>query len=305
MPFRSAFVLALLGVAPAVAQGPSKQDLLWEKMTAQVSAIAGRLDGVMGVSILDLTDGRRFALNADQVFPTASTIKVPLMLELYRQEQAARAGATGMARLLDSYSFDPADLVDASQIMAGLSPGVSVVTNHDLAQFMIAVSDNAATNVLIRRVGMDRVNAMLRAQGLTQTLLRRKMIDLAAARRGDENVATPLEMTRLLEVIWKGQALNPALTQAFLDQLSTAKQSDIPRRLPPGVRVANKPGSLDGVRADIGIVYAAHRPFAISVMTTMDRDERAAETAISDVALAAYLYFEMIGKTSPYGRIMP
>ena len=302
---RSALVLALLGAVPAVAQGPSKQDLLWEKMTAQVTATATRLDGVMGVSILDLTDGRHFALNADQVFPTASTIKLPLMLELYRQEQAARAGTTGMARLNDPYIFDPADLVDASQIMAGLTPGVSVVTNHDLAQFMIAVSDNAATNVLIRRVGMERVNAMLRARGFTQTMLRRKMIDLAAARRGDENVATPQEMTRLLESIWKGQVLNAALTQAFLEQLSTSKQSDIPQQLPPGVRVANKPGSLDGVRADVGIVYAGHRPFAISVMTAMDRDERAAEMAISEVALAAYRYFEMVGRTSPYGRIMP
>ena len=302
---RSALVLALLGAVPAVAQGPSKQDLLWEKMSAQVTATATRLDGVMGVSILDLTDGRHFALNADQVFPTASTIKLPLMLELYRQEQAARAGTTGMARLNDPYIFDPADLVDASQIMAGLTPGVSVVTNHDLAQFMIAVSDNAATNVLIRRVGMERVNAMLRARGFTQTMLRRKMIDLAAARRGDENVATPQEMTRLLESIWKGQVLNAALTQAFLEQLSTSKQSDIPQQLPPGVRVANKPGSLDGVRADVGIVYAGHRPFAISVMTAMDRDERAAEMAISEVALAAYRYFEMVGRTSPYGRIMP
>ena len=302
---RSALVLALLGAVPAMAQGPSKQDLLWEKMTAQVTATATRLDGVMGVSILDLTDGRHFALNADQVFPTASTIKLPLMLELYRQEQAARAGTTGMARLNDPYIFDPADLVDASQIMAGLTPGVTVVTNHDLAQFMIAVSDNAATNVLIRRVGMERVNAMLRARGFTQTMLRRKMIDLAAARRGDENVATPQEMTRLLESIWKGQVLNAALTQAFLEQLSTSKQSDIPQQLPPGVRVANKPGSLDGVRADVGIVYAGHRPFAISVMTAMDRDERAAELAISDVALAAYRYFEMVGRTSPYGRIMP
>ena len=302
---RSALVLALLGAVPAMAQGPSKQDLLWEKMTAQVTATATRLDGVMGVSILDLTDGRHFALNADQVFPTASTIKLPLMLELYRQEQAARAGTTGMARLNDPYIFDPADLVDASQIMAGLTPGVTVVTNHDLAQFMIAVSDNAATNVLIRRVGMERVNAMLRARGFTQTMLRRKMIDLAAARRGDENVATPQEMTRLLESIWKGQVLNAALTQAFLEQLSTSKQSDIPQQLPPGVRVANKPGSLDGIRADVGIVYAGHRPFAISVMTAMDRDERAAELAISDVALAAYRYFEMVGRTSPYGRIMP
>ena len=302
---RLTLALALLGAAPAAAQGPSKPDLLWDKTTAQITAIATRLDGVLGVSIIDLTDGRSFALNADQVFPTASTIKLPLLLELYRQEQEGKAGAAGMARFVDRYTFDPADLVEDSQIMVGLTPGASVVTNHDLAQFMVAVSDNAATNVLIRRVGMDRVNAMLRAHGMTQTMLRRKMIDLPAARRGDENVATPREMTRLLEAIWKGQVLSQAMTQAFLEQLSTLKQSSIPRLLPSTVRIANKPGELDGVRADIGIVYATRRPFAIGVMTTMARDERAAEAAISEIALAAYRYFEMVGKTTPYGRILP
>jgi beta-lactamase class A len=85
----------------------------------------------------------------------------------------------------------------------------------------------------------------------------------------------------------------------------TCSDSYIPRLLPPEVRVANKPGSLDGVRVDAGIVYAAHRPFAITVMTTMDRDERAAEDAIGAVALAAFRFFDMVGRRSPYGRVMP
>ena len=113
---------------------------------------------------------------------------------------------------------------------------------------MVAVSDNAATNVLMGRVGMQKVNAMLRAQGLLQTTLRRQMMDLAAARRGDENVSTPHELTRLLELVSLGALLKQPATQAFLDQLATGKDSYIPRRLPPEVRVANKPGSLDGVR---------------------------------------------------------
>jgi beta-lactamase class A len=74
--------------------------------------------------------------------------------------------------------------------------------------------------------------------------------------------------------------------------------------LPEGVELADKPGSLDGVRTDSGIVLAKNRPFAISVMTAYDRDEREAERAISEVALEAYSYFEMRGKTSEYGRIL-
>ncbi|CAN5778362.1 hypothetical protein BH11GEM1_BH11GEM1_31600 [soil metagenome] len=63
--------------------------------------------------------------------------------------------------------------------------------------------------------------------------------------------------------------------------------------------------ALDGVRVDAGIIYAVHRPFAISVTTTMDRDERAAEDAVGRVARAAYRFFDMVGRTSPYGRVMP
>jgi len=167
------------------------------------------------------------------------------------------------------------------------------------------VSDNAAANILIDRVGKDNVNAMLRVLGLSKTMLRRKMIDIAAARRGDENVATPEEMVRLLEAIYKEKVLSTERTAALVKQLSTLKQSYIPRLLPENVQVANKPGELEAVRTDSGIVFATNRPFAISVMTAYDREERAAECAISEVALEAYRYFEMLGKASEYGRALP
>src|SRR5262249_56363128 len=83
------------------------------------------------------------------------------------------------------------------------------------------------------------------------------------------------------------------------------KDSYVAYDLPADVELADKPGSLDGVRNDIGIVFAKNRPFAISVMTAYDRDEKAAERAIAEVALEAYRHFEMRGKTSDYGRILP
>jgi beta-lactamase class A len=109
---------------------------------------------------------------------------------------------------------------------------------------------------------------------------------------------------RLLEAIYRGKALNKELTAAFIQQLSTLKESYIPRELPAGIQIANKPGNLEGVRTDSGIVFVRNRPFAMSVMTAYDRDERVAEHAISEIALNAYHYFEMRGKTSDYGRIM-
>jgi len=291
---------------PKVVPRDTGSDLLWKKLETHVEEIATQLDGMMGVAILDLTDGRILLRNADRVFPTASSIKIAILLELYRQDQEARAGAKGKARQEDIYTFDLKDLVEDSQIMAGLTPSVTRVTNRDLAQFTVAVSDNAATNVLIDRVGMQNVNATMRSFGLTKTMLRRKMMDIVAAKRGDENVATPQEMTRLLEMIYKGKALNKEFTDEFIKQLKTLKKdSYLSYELPADVELADKPGSLDGVRNDSGIIFAQNRPFAISVMTAYDRDEKAAERAISEMALEAYRYFEMRGKTSEYGRVLP
>jgi beta-lactamase class A len=283
----------------------SGSDLLWKKLDTRVRDIADKFEGVMGFAILDLTDGRILLHNGDRVFPTASSIKIAILLELYRQDQETHSGAKGKARLDDTYTFDPKDLIEDSRIMAGLSAGVTHLTNRDLAQFMVAVSDNAAANVLIDRVGKDNVNAMLRGVGLSKTMPRRKMIDMVATRKGDENVATPEEMVRLLEAIYKDKVLTKESTAALMKQLSTLKQSYSPRLLPESVQVANKPGELEAVRTDSGIVFAANRPFAISVMTAYDRDERAAERGISEVALEAYHYFEMRGKVSEYGRALP
>ena len=156
----------------------------------------------MGVAILDLTDKQAYSLHADDVFPQASSIKVAVLAELYRQAQQ------GKLKLTDLYTVNAADLVPDSDIMGGLTPGVTKITLRDLATIMVAVSDNSATNVLIDRVGMDNVNALMSSLGLKHTLLRRKMMDLNAAKEGRENVSTPHEMANLLEQIYRGKVLN-------------------------------------------------------------------------------------------------
>ncbi len=232
----------------------SVNKLALEEAQRSCCRIVERFDGVIGVAIADLTDDRTILKNADRVFPTASSTKIANLSELYHQDEEARTGVAGKAKLDAVYTFDPKDLVEDSQILAGLTPGVTRVTNRDLARFMIAVRDNAAANVLIDRVGRENVNAMLRGLDLAKTTLRRKMMDVAAARRGEENISTPQEIVRLLEAIYKGKALNKELTATFIKQLSTPKESYIPRELPAGVQVANKPGNLEGVRTDSGIL---------------------------------------------------
>src|SRR5258708_4592758 len=243
--------------APSRAADAAKVSVLWSKLERAVADVDARLDGVLAVAIKDLTDGRTLLLHADEVMPTASTIKIAILAELYRQEGAGGGGA----RLADPYVVDSADAVPGSDILAGLTPGVTRLTNRDLATLMMAVSDNSATNVLIDRVGIDRVNGLLSQLGLEQTRLRRHMMDVKAAREGRENTATPHELVTLLVALYRSQLFSKTTTDDFFKMLGTHKDSFIPRLLPANVTSANKPGELDDVRTDAGIVFVPGRPF--------------------------------------------
>jgi beta-lactamase class A len=281
-----------------------KQQLLWDKLSADIREIDAGLDGVMGVAIEDLTSGQKFFLHEDEVFPQASSIKITVLAELYHQNQLAMAGTPGKAKLTDLYTVDSKDLVQDSDIMNGLTPGITRITNRDLATMMVAVSDNSATNVLIDRVGMNNVNALLDSLGLTHTRLRRKMMDVKAASEGRENISTPREMMTLLEQIYRGKVLNKETTDDFFKMLSTHKSSPISRDLPEGLQMADKPGELEAVRTDSGIIFADNRPYVISVMTTYLHDERDGVEAIAKISVDAYRMFDRLGRSSEYGRVV-
>jgi len=287
-----------------IAGTPGQSELLWQKLDATVQQVNRELNGTMGVAILDLTDGSTLLLNPDAVFAQASCIKVTVLAELYRQDQQAEQGTPGKARLTDMYTMDSSDLVADSAIMAGLTPGMTKLTNRDLATFMVAVSDNSATNVLIDRVGMANVNAMLDSLSLTHTRLQRKMMDVKAAQAGRENLSTPREMMTFFADLYQGKLLNQTITNDYFKELSTKKSSDIPRFLPEDLMIANKPGELAGVRNDIGIVFVPNRPFVIVVMTAYLQHERDGNDAIAKIAKAAYEYFDRVGRSSAYGRIV-
>jgi len=291
-------LLLLVAGAGAQTATPPKQQVLWQKLELTISEVDHNLDGVMGVAILDLTSGDKFLLRADDVFPQASSIKIAVLVELYRQAQE------GKLKLTDLYTVQQSDLVQDSDIMGGLTPGITKITLRDLATMMVAVSDNSATNVLIDRVGMDAVNAEMDALALPHTRLRRKMMDLKAASEGRENVSTPQEMMKLLQAVYAGKVLNKPMTDDFFKMLSTHKDSWIPRDLPDGLQSANKPGALEGVRNDSGVVFVPNRPFVICVMTTYLRRERDGEEAISKVSLNAYRMFDRISRASEYGRVI-
>src|SRR6185295_3241795 len=129
------------------------------------------------------------------------------------------------------------------------------------------------------------ITRRMQGLGLTGTKLRRHMMDTDAARRGDENVSTPDEIARLLT----------AMPPEGIELLKKPKASRLRKALPPDVAAADKPGELDGVRVDAGIVYAKNRPFVLSVMTTFLKDDAEGERAIEGITRAAYEYYARLG----------
>jgi beta-lactamase class A len=269
----------------AAAQPSASASELRAKFEARLTAIAARVDGVVGYEMLDLTSGERIAHLERETFPTASTIKLALVYELFTQ------AAEGKIRLDETITLDRAKAVGGSGVLYEL--GTPTLSIRDYATLMVTLSDNTATNLLIDRLGMANVAARMQGLGLSGTKLRRHMMDTAAARRGDENVSTPGELVRLLQAI---QKLDPAV-----DLLKKSKESRLRKGLPPGVATADKPGELDGVRVDAGIVFARNRPYVFCVMTTFLKDEDDGERAIQEMSRAAYEYYIRLAD-APLGR---
>ena len=238
-------VLVALCCIPTLAQccpekpASEKRQALWQKLQEELAGVDKGLDGVMGLAVKDLTSGETFFIHGDEIMPQASSIKIAVLAALYLQAQQ------GKLKLTEEYVVRSQDLVSGSDIMLGLTPGVTRLTLRDLATMMVAVSDNSATNVLIGRVGMENVNAMLESLGLHATRLRRQMMDLKAAGEGRENVSTPREMMTLLETIYRGKLLNKEMTADFIKILSTHKESSLLQGLPDDAVAASKPGELE------------------------------------------------------------
>jgi len=281
-----------VGVVPATQGSPSGE--LKTKLERRLADIAGSVDGVVGYEIVYLASGDRFAHLERETFPTASTIKLTLVYELFKQVEEGRI------RLDETLALDRAKAVGGTGVLVEM--GTPVLSIRDYAVLMVTLSDNTATNVLIDRLGMDNVARRMQALGLNGTKLRRHMMDTAAARRGDENVSTPDELVRLLQAMLggdhggEGRGMPDAIAL-----LKKPKESRLRRGLPPDVATADKPGELDGVRVDAGVVYAKNRPYIFCVMTTFLHDDAAGERTIEQLSRVAYEYFSRLGD-GPLGR---
>lgn len=263
------------------------------KLSSDLNRFAASYDGVMGIFVKDLTSGETFAVNADTVFPQASSIKIPIFIELMRQAQA------GKLRLAERVEIHRAALVGGSGVLQFFSDGGSQISWRDLASLMVVLSDNSATNLIIDRVGMDNVNSMLDGLGLSKTRLARKMIDIAAEQADRENQSTPRQMGTLIEMLNAGKLLDPEHTRLVLEILEYPKDSPLHAGVPPAITVAEKPGSLSGAQCDSGIVFLAGRPYVISVMTTFNPGS--GDPSITTVSGRVFSYFDRLAHANSYG----
>jgi len=276
--------LALLALGLAIAaQQPTPAGELKAKFERRIQEITSRLDGVAGYELVDLTSGEKIAHLERETFPTASTIKLAIVYELFKQ------AAEGRIKLEETMTLERSKAVGGTGVLVEM--GTPTLSIRDYAVLMVTLSDNTATNLLIDRLGMEAIARRMQGLGLAATKLRRHMMDTAAARRGDENVSSPDDIARLLQ----------AMPAEGIELLKKPKESRLRRGLPPDVAAADKPGELDGVRVDAGIVYAKNRPFVFCVMTTFLKDEVEGERAIEAIARAAFEYYSRLG-SGPLGR---
>lgn len=285
------------GLATAQAEAPPPvEDALFEKLRARIAEVETRLDGVLGVAIKDLTTGRTIEIRGDVLFPQASSIKLALIYELYQQAGSGKFDLHALRAL-------PKVRAGGSGILPLLSEKAQL-TGRDLAVLMMSLSDNAATNILIDEVTMAAVNARMDVLGLPKTRLRRRMIDLAAALRGEENVSTPREMVRLIEAVRKADGLPPALAADFRAVVGVSKSTGFRDPLPSGLTILDKPGSLEGVRTATGLVDLKYRPYAAAIMTTALRNAADGENAIREISKLVYETFDRLDRASPEGRLL-
>jgi beta-lactamase class A len=279
--------LLLAATASAAPPTPLAAELR-ARFEKRVQEIASPVDGVVGYSIVDLTTGERIGHLERETFPTASAIKLAIVYELFKQTEE------GKVRLEETMTLDRRQAVGGTGVLVEM--GTPTLSIRDFAVLMVTLSDNTATNVLIDRLGMDKIAARMQGLGLDGTKLRRHMMDTAAARRGDENVSTPDELVRLL------RTMNDTMPDAIA-LLKKPKENRLRKGLPEGVASADKSGELEGVRVDAGIVFAKNRPYALCVMTTFLEDEAEGERAIEEISRAAYEYFSRLGAGGVLGRL--
>jgi beta-lactamase class A len=259
--------------------------------------IAEVKDAAVGVAFHNLATGDTLFIGADQSFHAASTMKVPVMIELFRRIDAGALSLDQGILLINQFrsiadgSTYSLDATADSDSLAYTLMGTRVSV-RDLIDHMITRSSNLATNALIELVGADRANATAHNLGARNIRVLRGVEDTPAFRAGMNNTTTARDLEVLLESIETGRAASRASCDAMREVLLRQEfNTEIPAGLPKGTKVAHKTGFITGVLHDAAIVYPAGRPPYVLVVLTRDIPEQAvARRLISDISRLVYSY---------------
>lgn len=228
------------------------------------------IPGSVGVCARTMANGSPlFSYNAGVSFPSASTIKMLIMLTAFT------AAEDKPAAMQAHVTYDAGELIGGSDFMSR-QPDGATFTVHELIVPMIQVSDNTASNMLISHFGFDLINTVIRRAGLHQTVLKRHFLDTAAVLHHMDNRTTPSDMAHLLYEIERGSredvrtvASPESCRQMIRIMLGQTDRDTIPRLLPPGLPIANKTGELSRSRSDVAIIDPfGDSPYVLTVYTS-------------------------------------
>lgn len=304
-PFHLTVAATLLGVVLSTAAGAQA-----ESTGALAAAIRARVaqvpDADVAVSYRDLATGDSLDIGADVEFHAASTMKIPVMLEVLRSVEAGRLGLDQGILLVNRFH----SIVDGSPyaLNAGDDSDSLVYTLigqrvpvRELMERMIVRSSNLATNALVALVGADRANATAHALGATHMRVLRGVEDIKAYDSGLNNTTTSADLAVLLEKIERREALGAASAQLMKEILLRQElNGEIPAGLPPGTPVAHKTGSITATLHDAAIVYPPNRkPYVLVVLTRNIPREETARQLIADISRLTWNH--AMGATSTMG----
>ena len=281
----------------------------------EIEALAAEFDGRFGFYAEDLASGAAAAVNADQRFPTASVCKVPVMVELFRQAAAGELSLTERRRLAGPISTHGTGGL-------GLALDEPELTLLDYCRFMIFVSDNVATDMLMGVVGLDNVNRTMEGLGFgdlrtnaTMSRYHYAMVNMAdrtpspeadreMARRMKEegldydswpyhdapenNVASPAHMGGLLKALHQGRVVDAEASAQMVELLKSGRDRRmLPRYVDPGVVIAHKYGSSGRIKGDVGILFLPSGPLVAAGFATAARDEADGAEVIAEACRLA------------------
>jgi beta-lactamase class A len=252
----------------------------WTGVSVQHDAVISK-EGLAGIAIA--FNSEIYAeWHGDRQFRAASTIKIAVMIEIFRAVEQGKISRSDIVSLKES------DRVPGSGVLAHLHEGLNL-TVDDLLYLMISISDNSATNMLVDLVGLDAINSTLEELGLQSSRMRRRMLGRTPREDEPENWVTPRDFALMTQAIVSDTAASPESCAAMRELLSTQQNHErIARFLPEGVTWGSKTGSLPNVVNDVGFVTTDQGTIVIACFIE-GLSEADGEKAIGEIARAAWV----------------